>query len=292
MRIPLLCCLLLWLSGPGTAWGCENDDACIAPNSWQIGVALGVGGRTNPLVDGDPIPLVVLPDVAWYGENAYFDNGEFGYQWQLRSDVSTELFVLANRERAYFSFWHPANIVLSVNTSSADIISGPLQPGGSDGESPVSRETISINDISSRKWTADAGVRISWNRPDSLLSAAVAGDLLGVHQGFYAQLKYRYHWQWDDWHFAANASLTYKSSKLIDYYYGIDSRDTSNSRLWYEADPALQTSVGLLLNKPINKRWRWVARVQVTSLGSGMSDSPLVAKDSVASGFIGLGYRF
>ena len=292
MRIPLLCCLLLWLSGHGIAWACESDDACIAPNSWKLGIAVGIGARTNPLVDGDPIPLVVLPDVAWYGENAYFDNGEAGYQWQLRNDITTELFVMANRERAYFNFWHPANIVLSVNTSAADVIGSPLQPGDSDGESPAPRDSISIKDISSRKWTADAGLRVNWNGSDSLFSATVAGDLLGVHQGYYAQLKYQYRWQWDDWQFAANASVTYKSERLIDYYYGIDSEDTANSSLWYAADHALQTSVGLLLNKPLNKHWRWVGRVQLSTLGSGMTDSPLVSKDYVASGFIGFGYQF
>ena len=292
MRIPLLCCLMLWLSGHGTAWACESDDACIAPNSWKLGIAVGIGARTNPLVDGDPIPLVVLPDVAWYGENAYFDNGEAGYQWLLRSDITTELFVRANRERSYFAFWHPANIVLSVNTSAADVIGSPLQPGDSDGESPAPRDSISINDISSRKWAADAGFRVNWNGSDSLLSAAIAGDPLGVHQGYYAQLKYQYRWQWEDWRFAANASVTYKSEKLIDYYYGIDGEDTANSNLWYAADHALQTSVGLLLNKPLSKHWRWVGRVQLSTLGSGMTDSPLVSKDYVASGFIGFGYQF
>ena len=86
--------------------------------------------------------------------------------------------------------------------------------------------------------------------------------------------------------------MTYKSEKLIDYYYGIDGEDTANSSLWYAADHALQTSVGLLLNKPLSKHWRWVGRVQLSALGSGMTDSPLVSKDYVASGFIGFGYQF
>lgn len=292
MRNPLLLCLLLYLPTLGMAWGCAAGDNCIEENSWQLGVAVGIGARTNPLVDGDPIPLVVLPDIAWYGEQAYFDNGELGYQWQLQDSISTELFVAANTERAYFSFWHPANQFASTGISSGNVSLIVLQPEPKDGDSLTPQANISINEISQRRWSADAGARVNWLRSDSHWSATFAADLLGVHQGYYGQLSYQYRWQWDAWRFAANVSLTYKSRKLIDYYYGIDSRDTNNSQLWYAANHVWQPSVGLFINKPLSKRWRWIGRFQFSKLGRGMTDSPLVSKQYVASGFIGMGYRF
>ena len=106
---------LLWISGQANA--CEQQLECLFPNSWQLSVAVGVGVRTNPLVDGDNVPLLILPDIAWYGEAAYFDNGELGYQWYEEDTHAFETFVHLDAERSFFSFWDPANIFLPLDTS-------------------------------------------------------------------------------------------------------------------------------------------------------------------------------
>ncbi|MDC8831588.1 MipA/OmpV family protein [Alteromonas gilva] len=275
-----------------SAWACSSDNVCVEENSWQVGVALGLGARTNPLVDGDPIPLVVLPDIAWYGENSYFDNGELGYQWQLTPSLTSELFVAANTERAFFSFWHPANLMLpltGLQDSSVPAIVDPSTGGDHTVNQPL---RISINDVSKRKWSADIGTRISWYKRHGIWSFSVAGDLLGVHNGYFASLRYQHLWQWGEWLVSANASLTYKSRQLINYYYGIDADDTIDNSLWYTAGHTVQPGVGVLLSKTINKQWRWVGRVQLTALDDSMTDSPIVAKHFIASAFIGIGYQF
>ncbi|NVK55931.1 MAG: MipA/OmpV family protein [Alteromonadaceae bacterium] len=287
-----LLCVLLIVTSPFSAWACTGENACVEENTWQVGVAMGLGARTNPLVDGDTIPLVLLPDIAWYGENSYFDNGELGYQWQLSPTMSTELFIAANTERAFFSFWHPANLVLpfdAMQDSTTSAIVAPTPDKDYDLNQPL---RISIDQISKRKWSADIGARVSWHQVKGAWSFTLARDLLGVHHGYYATLRYQHLWKWDEWHVSANASLTYKSQQLIDYYYGIDAEDTFDSNLWYSANHSLQPSAGLLFIKFINKQWRWIGRIQLTALDGSMTDSPIVAKDYIASTFIGIGYQF
>ena len=280
-------CVLFTSIYHASAWGCENSLVCIEEDNWSVGVAFGVGARTNPLVDGDAIPLIILPDVAWYGEHAYFDNGEFGYQWQPHQDITTEVFFRANTERAYFAFWQPSNILLPTTS----VTDGVDTPNPNEPEEAPPRY-ISVNDIASRKWSLDAGVRTNWFNDQDRWSLTFIHDALNVHNGFSATGRYQHDTKWQDWTFSTHFSVTYKSSALIDYYYGISERDTNDETLWYSADSTFQFTGGLLFNKPLNQQWHWLGRIQFTTLGSGMTDSPLVSKRFVTNMFFGVGYRF
>ena len=126
------------------------------------------------LVNGKNIPLVILPDVAWYGEKAYFDNGELGYQWLNQPKFSVETYLQLDRESALFSVLHPANILIP-NASASNSITSPATSEGSDSVadsilpdeslSPVFPEnqkqdnSLSIDDVASRKWAINGGIR-------------------------------------------------------------------------------------------------------------------------------------
>ena len=54
---------------------CKQPSAeCVAVGGWNFSVALGAGVRTNPLVNGQGLPLVVVPQVSYYGERFFLDN--------------------------------------------------------------------------------------------------------------------------------------------------------------------------------------------------------------------------
>ena len=289
MFLRFLLSLFLTTSCLQSALACDNKLLCIEEDNWSVGIAFGAGARTNPLVDGDAIPLIVLPDVAWYSDNAYFDNGEFGYQLQLDNEVTAETFVRTNAERAYFVFWHPSNLLIPLES----LTDGALPPSPSPGEGEVPEPRyISVNDIANRRWTVDAGVRLNWFRDTSRWSFSVVHDALGVYSGYSINGGYQRDFFYKDWTFSTNLSVSYKSDNLIDYYYGISERDTSDQSLWYEASHSIQFTAGLFVSKQINQHWYWLGRYQLTTLGSGMSDSPLVSKRQVTNVFFGIGYRF
>jgi len=276
--------LMLFVFCQTSVLACDNKLICIEEDNWSIGVAFGIGARTNPLVDGNDIPLVVLPDIAWYSDHAYFDNGEFGYQWQFTDSVTTETFIRTNTERAYFSFWHPSNLI-------------PIQASSSGSDTPGSGGSsefryISVDDIASRQWSVDGGIRVNWFDDNQRWSFSVVHDALSVHNGYSVGTAYRRDFFFNDWTVSTSLSVNYKSKNLIDYYYGISLRDTQDNTLWYEAKQTVQVTAGLFVSKQINEKWQWLGRLQATTLGSGMSDSPLVNKDHVTNVFLGIGYRF
>jgi outer membrane protein len=268
------------------AASCDNNENCVTPGEWQLGLALGLGMRTNPLVDGSDIPLVLLPDIAWYGDNAYFDNGELGYQWQGERDLAFESFININRERGFFSFWHPANILIPTNNLGVSSIVGPdevANPGTS---------KISIDDIATRHWAVDGGIRFHFHQGGGEWKLALSTDVSSVHNGQQVALSYVHQWQWLSWRLSLTPSFIWKSSNLIDYYYGVSARDKVEMQEHYYGQGGWQPSISLSASKKIDEHWQWLVFGSYQALNEGMSDSPLVESDNISSIFFGMAYRF
>lgn len=265
---------------------CEPPQECVEKDNWQLGVALGVGIKSNPLVDGDNIPLVVLPDIAWYGESAYFDNGELGYQWFADSSFSFETFAQIDTERAFFSFWHPANVFVPSSGFTSDVPES--FPPSFDAQ--VSR--LSIDDVAKRNWAVNGGMRLQILRQNYHWKFTWQADISQVHKGQKFGIHYTYRWSWQDWRLDISPSLIWKSENLIDYYYGIDERDNVASNQFYQGGAGWQPGILLSASKKINEHWLWLVRLDYQKLHSGMSNSPLVEEDNVHSMFVGVGYRF
>lgn len=274
---------LLIYSGITNACDSEKND-CVEPNSWQISLAVGAGVKLNPLHDSDNIPLVILPDIAWYGEAAYFDNGELGYQWTLDQQQSIESFVRINTERAYFSFWHPANVLL---VTSADV-QASLSPSYEKFDS----NPVSYKDVNKRDWAVDAGIRWQKQYENTQWQISVLNDISNTYNGQQLDLKYRINWQVSQWNISTTFSALWKSSKLLDYYYGLNEQDNVEKSQLYSAPSGWFPSVAVLARRPISENWQWILRTSYQHLPSAMSDSPLVERNYVASAFIGAAYRF
>ena len=123
------------------------SDQYLDTGEWHISIAIGAGKRTNPLVGGDKQPLYILPDIAYYGAQFYFDNGDLGYTFSETKNYSFGLLTHLNYEKSYFSYIHPANILFP-----ASYINGinPITP-----EDLENRP--SVHTISTRKYALDLG---------------------------------------------------------------------------------------------------------------------------------------
>jgi len=280
--------LLLITSRP--SFPCDSTEQCLDANQWQVGLAVGLGGKSNPLVDGDTIPLILLPDIAWYGEAAYFDNGELGWQWTDSPHSAFVSYVSVDNERAFFSFLHPANIFSSNGT-----ISISPEPGlGEPGREPEIKENlaVSLDDVARRNWAVMAGARWYFYVKDSELHIAIEQDISGVHKGQKVAASILYPWQFADWQVSLQAQLIWKSRDLIDYYYGVSARDGVDRSQFYQGKAGFQPSIAVTVVNPINEQWHWLAKASYQQLHTGMTDSPLVNKNKVYSLFFGAAYRF
>jgi outer membrane scaffolding protein for murein synthesis (MipA/OmpV family) len=102
----LLCAL--WAAVPVRAQdSCEPD--CVAVGDWRVSVGLGAGVRSNPLHQGEDIPLVVLPEVSYYGERFFLDNLEMGFTLFEDRRHQFNLLLTPGYDQMYFNRWDPFN---------------------------------------------------------------------------------------------------------------------------------------------------------------------------------------
>jgi MipA family protein len=284
MKTPIfsLCLLLLTLIWhPATA--CERGAGqCIDKQDWQVGLALGIGVRTNPLVDGDNIPLLLLPDIAWYGEAFYLDNDEFGYQWYDSGKVALETFVNLNKEAAYFRYFHPSNLLFSNFSLNSSFI-GPAR---------VPEPQVSKDDVASRRWAVNGGARLHIRQLLGEWQLTALTDVSSVHHGHQFSLSYSTNWQMQDWRLILTPSLTWKSAALTDYYYGLDERDGVLPSFYFSGRSGWLPGVDLTVTRPLSEKWLMLLKANWTGLHDGMTDSPLVQENGITTFFIGAAYRF
>tara|TARA_R110000751_G_scaffold116604_1_gene216247 strand:+ start:50627 stop:51487 length:861 start_codon:yes stop_codon:yes gene_type:complete len=281
-----------------TILACSEDDTCIEESSWHLGIAIGIGVKTNPLVDGEDIPLVILPDIAWYGEKAYFDNGELGYQWLSQPNFAFETFLTLDRESTFFSFLHPANILAPTQGSSIASPGSPDKPdfsGPTDSDKEdilINQRSLSINDIATRKWAIHGGLRGHYFSTVGEWQLALLQDISDVHKGQLVALQYSQKWLWRDVQMRLRLGADWKSARLLDYYYGVSKRDTTLSEYYFDGQSGWQTYLSFNVLKPINENWSWLAKMSYRRLPNSLTDSPLIEQNSISSVFLGVAYRF
>ncbi|MDP5032032.1 MipA/OmpV family protein [Paraglaciecola sp.] len=276
--------IVLLLIAPWCRAACTHDEQCVSPQSWQFGVALGLGFGSNPLKDGDTIPLFILPDIAWYGEAVYFDNGELGYQWTEHAHSAFVTFLEVDQERAYFSFWHPVNILNPINkNSNLTALDGGLSTGP---------EKLSIDHIATRDWAILAGTRWHYYTQDAQWQISVWQDVTGTHNGQKMSVYYQHSWNWQTLRLVAELDVVWKSSKLLNYYYGIRPLDKVDPFFYYQAKGGWQPALTLSIQKPLNDKWLWLTKLSVQKLNKGMTQSPLVEDSSIYRFFSGFAYQF
>jgi outer membrane protein len=292
----LVITMLLAFSG----WSEQRDTDCFATyclkdGELSISLALGYGQRSNPLYLSDDRDLIALPDIAWYGEKAYLDNTELGYQWRQQTDFALETFVTLNTTNRYFQDDHISQFVLDGSELSASEIPAlealPEQLDVRGDEQ--SRARLSVADVSDRDFAVDLGVRAHWYPTNtSEWTVAVMQDISNVYQGARATMQYRHSWQWQKWKLVTAASLQWQSANLLDYYYGIDTQDTENPDLFYQANSGWQTTLSASITRTITGKWAGLIHISYSDLPESMTDSPLVTEKYTTTTFAGVTYRF
>lgn len=281
LKIMLIALLVV---APYCRANCEQDVQCLNQGQWQFGIALGLGLASNPLKDGDNIPLLVLPDIAWYGDAAYFDNGELGYQWLENENTTFVTYMEFDKERAYFSFWHPANILSAITKTShfVDVTSSAI-------EGP---EKLSIDKITDRDWAILAGGRWYHHNGNNEWQISAVRDISNTHSGSKLILSYQRAWQWSNVNLRTEFALLWKSTKLLNYYYGVRQSDRVDPSFFYQAKGGWQPVVSISLQKKINEKWQWINKASFQKLNKGMTQSPLVEENNLYLFFSGFAYHF
>ena len=146
--------------------------------------------------------------------------------------------------------------------------------------------------IDARRQSIDTGFAFTWKNTWGELSATAVHDTLDRHEGSEVDVSYRYPFRKGKWLLAPMVSYVYQDSTLTNYYYGVSPDEATADRPAYETDSAKFLRVGLNTTYYINRNSIIFANLAYERLDDTVSNSPLVDKESLATGYLGFAYLF
>lgn len=269
----------------------ERD--CVELGRWQFSLAVGLGVRTNPLADGDDIPLPLLPRLSYTGERFFLDNLDMGVQ--LWGDGQQQLNVLLTPgyDQLFFRRWHPLNIFINGPLGSAESLEGG-HTGASSDDFLVGEEKASNRQAQQkrkRRFAALGGLEYQYRLGNSWLQLQWLHELTNYYQGEERRLVLGYDWQWSRQQLTLAAGLLWQDANTLNHYYGVAPGEVG-TLYQYQAESGFSPMLRMDWNYRLSERWDLTASASYRQLSDSISASPLVRDDHITSLFLGGVYHF
>jgi len=277
----------------------SSSDDCVAVGHWNFSISLGGGVRTNPLADSASIPLVVIPQVSFYGKRFFLDDLELGITLAEVGENTINLIASPGYDRVYFYRSDLQNFFVNGFTETSSTVSAPPGGGGSappeGGVGTGSSPPVGVTHTTTTTTTA----RLPSRTPR--VTYLAGPEWTFTHEGFSAQLDLLH--EITDQNegneiraavgerltaahglLTVNAGITWNSAAIVNYYYG-----AANV---YKGGSALDPFIKLGIAHPLGARWRFNSFVEYEHLAAAVADSPIVNQNHVTTVFAGFVYGF
>lgn len=260
------------------------DERYIEASSWQLGLAFGLGQSSTPLHGAKALPLWLMPDVSYYGNSVFFDNGVLGASATLDPQWTLSLVSRLNPEKGYFYRWH---------LSSINVIDQSFQSMPTVSQEPRNQQQakVSVDEVSRRPTAWDGGLQLNGDFDRWSLRLNAWTDISGQHHGHQLGAVASWFWQNAYGHWRWSTALHWKSEQLMDRYYGIGAEEAVHLPR-YQAKASWQPEIEIAWSFPIRSGWSLMAFYRYRWLDNAMIRSPLVKQRDMHSWFIGWSYRF
>ena len=121
-------------------------------------------------------------------------------------------------------------------------------------------------------------------------SFTLGADISGAHDGFLARLALHISHEIGRAEVEPEVGATWKSAEINRYYFGVGAADVTATRPLYRPDAGLGFDLGVTVAYPFAERHTLRFEAAMEFVSDEVSDSPIVARDSV--GRISAGYVF
>ena len=274
-------CVSLWLATPCFAQQSEIDPVQnITMDQWHLSLNFGLGVMSNPLKGGDDLPLVVIPEVAYYGEQFFFDNGRLGYSLSQDTPHIFNLVSEFNPETRFFVDWHPSNIFALTSANSLSTSNNELHS---------QQPRLDIEQLDKRKWALDAGMSYHYVFKQHVFSVQALADVSGVYEGWRSALQWQMHNTIGELLIKPSIGIWYKSAALNTYFYGISAKESANGAI--EVGSSWQPYAKIDARWPLNDANSLRFHLAYYDY-SALDDSPLFEQTYSMTAFIGFDHIF
>jgi MipA family protein len=295
-RLLLAALVVLAPAGRVLAADCTGpSEECVPVGGWNFSLSLGAGVRTNPVVHESDIPLVIIPQFSYYGEHFFLDNLDGGVTLVDTDRMSLSLIASPGYDRVFFYRSDPQNIFVTglgnFNSAGGSVCSGSSNPRGpqpaqclntggtgpgGNASAPFPPRPRAITYLAGPEWTFKYRGLIGQLDLLHEITGHNHGDEVRAALGIPL---FRVGGTW-----TANLGLTWKSSAIVNYYYGAPGI--------YAGGPALDPFAKLAYSRPLKGKWKITGFVEGERLGKSIAHSPIVNQRIVTTTFVGLTYAF
>jgi len=147
--------------------------------------------------------------------------------------------------------------------------------------------------LKDRKLTLEGGLEVQYNfRPKWNLKFDAYHDLLGVSNGLRSNLSVSRSFGPYKWKLTPSIGLRFENQNYVDYYFGVDEKDSTADRAEYHPDFSINPYVGCTWMHFWGQNWVSMVNVTGTYLDKEIQDSPLIEDDFSLSIILAFAYRF
>ncbi len=281
VKYPLRAVMALLIAGALCPQRSEAQSACSEPSSdcavvgkLEISASFGLGQRSNPVVGRSDIPLVVIPHISYYGKRFFLENLELGFTLHDGEVNTFNLIATPGYDRVFFVRNDLQNIFVAGGTVSTNL-------------APVADREALEYPVGPRHTTYLVGPEWSFGYGALTGQLNALREVTGEHDGYEVRAAIAAPLAASllpsKSSFVASAGLTWKSSEIVRYYYGVDGL--------YQPGPATIPFVKLRYAYPLADRWTANAFVHYEKLPGSIANSPVISQDHVTTFFAGVVFK-
>lgn len=147
--------------------------------------------------------------------------------------------------------------------------------------------------MAQREFGTDVGFAARLALGEGSVFAEVLRDAESLSKGTEVVLGYRHdRWWRGRLRVRPYAALSWRDSRLNDYYYGVREEEATAERPAYRAGSGVNAELGVQAAYSLGSGWQVLADVGVTRLANSVRSSPVVERGTVPSASLGLMWSF
>ena len=271
--------LILNLYSTSKCWAADDE------SRWQLSVALGIGVRTNPVMDNDDIPLVILPQFSYQGERLFIQNLDLGYTLFQNDQQSFNLLLTPSYDQIYFNEWDISNFV-----DHSSLVN--MSVGAKDSPSlEVNNRTIDKSRLHDRHMAALTGVEYNHNTYGLDIQLQALHEATGYYDGNELRLALSKNLSLGKHDVKLTLGANWQDAATINYFYGLPEKD-SPGNFSYRPNAGLTGLLRFDWSYELDEHWSLRFFTSYRHLSHSISDSPLVTQNNVITAFAGGVYHF
>lgn len=276
--------LILNLSVMAKPWAAEDE------SHWQFSLGLGLGVRTNPVMDNDDIPLIILPQFNYQGERFFIQNLDIGYSLFQNDKQEFNLLITPSYDQIFFNEWDISNFV---DRSNFAAVAGG-EAGGGVQNGPIladANRAIDKSRLHDRRMAGLAGLEYSHNLYDLDIQLQILQEITGYYDGNeirFALSKSIYVGKHD---VKLTLGANWQNAATTNYFYGLPEGE-SPGNFAYDAKGGLTSLLRFDWSYQLDEHWSLRFFTSYRHLSHSISDSPLITSNNVITAFAGGVYHF